>query len=178
MPTAIARLEPKGDRTKRLAIDTRDHRPGVHKARRFLLAPPRAFALVAGGRVGMRRRASRARHSQRLIPVVRDQLRAPFDSDLGRAAHVHRQGDLERLRHLRPRVLPRSALLHDAPIPPLYHALVAVLPQDPGNAFFTGRLVAACFMAARRRDAHRRRARAATGRRRPWPSACSSWCTR
>jgi hypothetical protein len=82
----------------------------------------------------------------RLIPVVRDQLRAPFDL-ISEGPHMCTVKAIWSGSDIYARASFLDLPFFMTPYTPLYHALVAVLPQDPGNVFFTGRLVAACFMA-------------------------------
>ncbi|MCC6763643.1 MAG: hypothetical protein IT293_03190 [Deltaproteobacteria bacterium] len=81
----------------------------------------------------------------RLVPVVRDQLRAPFDL-ISEGPHMCTVKALWAGFDIYARGSFLDLPFFMTPYTPLYHALVAVLPQDPANPFFTGRLVAAGAM--------------------------------
>ncbi len=82
----------------------------------------------------------------RLVPVVRDQLAAPFDL-ISEGPHMSTIKAIWRGFDIYDRASFLDLPFFMTPYTPLYHALVAVLPQDPGNPFFTGRVVAAVGMA-------------------------------
>src|SRR5437868_11766649 len=83
----------------------------------------------------------------RLVPIVHDQLVAPFDL-ISEGPH------LQLIMAMRDGVNIYAPEMHlDSPfrmVPyvPLFHAIIAMLPADPANPFFTGRVVAMCFMFA------------------------------
>ena len=82
----------------------------------------------------------------RLVPVVRDQLAAPFDL-ISEGPHMSTIKAIWRGFDIYARESFLDLPFFMTPYTPLYHALVAVLPQDPANPFFTGRIVAAVGMA-------------------------------
>ncbi|MBI3770587.1 MAG: hypothetical protein HY271_19125 [Deltaproteobacteria bacterium] len=81
----------------------------------------------------------------RIVGVASDQLVAPFDL-------VSEGPHMSAVKAIRAGVNiydPASVFdlpLHVTPYTPLYHVLVALLPAQPGNPFFTGRVVALVFM--------------------------------
>jgi len=82
----------------------------------------------------------------RLLPAVRDQLAAPFDL-ISEGPHMSTIKAIWRGFDIYARESFLDLPFFMTPYTPLYHALVAVLPQDPANPFFTGRVVAAVGMA-------------------------------
>jgi hypothetical protein len=79
---------------------------------------------------------------QRLLPVARAQLAAPYDL-ISEGPHMSTVQAIERGFDI---YASRNFLdlpFYMTPYTPLYHALVAALPQDPTNPFFTGRVVSA-----------------------------------
>lgn len=82
----------------------------------------------------------------RLVPVVRYQLAAPFDL-ISEGPHMSTVKALWSGFDIYARQSFLDLPFFMTPYTPLYHALVAALPQDPANPFYTGRLVAAAFMA-------------------------------
>ena len=89
-----------------------------------------------------------ATSAARLVPVVRDHLAATFDL-MSEGPHMSTVKALERGDDIYD---PRSFLdlpFYMTPYTPLYHVVVAALPQRAGNPFFTGRVVATvCMLAA------------------------------
>jgi hypothetical protein len=81
----------------------------------------------------------------RLLPVVRDQLAAPFDL-ISEGPHMSTIKAIWAGFDIYARESFLDLPFFMTPYTPLYHALVAVLPQDPANPFFTGRVVAALLM--------------------------------
>ncbi len=81
----------------------------------------------------------------RLLPVVRNQLAAPFDL-ISEGPHMCTVKAIWSGFDIYARRSFLDLPFFMTPYTPLYHALVAVLPQDPVNPFFTGRVVAATFM--------------------------------
>jgi len=81
----------------------------------------------------------------RLVPVCRDQLAAPFDL-ISEGPHMSTVKAIQSGFDIYARASFLDLPLFMTPYTPLYHTLVAVLPQDPVNPFFTGRLVAAVFV--------------------------------
>lgn len=82
----------------------------------------------------------------RVLPVVRDQLAAPFDL-ISEGPHMSTIKAIWSGFSIYARESFLDLPFWMTPYTPLYHALVAVLPQDPTNPFFTGRVVAALCMA-------------------------------
>jgi hypothetical protein len=82
----------------------------------------------------------------RLLPVVRDQLAAPFDL-ISEGPHMSTIKAIWRGFDIYARESFLDLPFFMTPYTPLYHAIVAVLPQDATNPFFTGRVVAAVGMA-------------------------------
>src|SRR6187431_2569897 len=76
----------------------------------------------------------------RLVPVVRDQLRAPFDliSEGPHLTAIQAMRDGFNLYDPASYTGPPFQLV---PYVPLFHAVVALLPADASNPFFTGRLL-------------------------------------
>jgi len=83
----------------------------------------------------------------RLVPVSRAQLAAPFDL-ISEGPHLCTVQAIARGVNIYARQSFLGLPFFMTPYTPLYHVLVAALPQDPANPFFTGRLVAAAFMVA------------------------------
>ena len=86
-----------------------------------------------------------ATSAARLVPVVRDHLAATFDL-MSEGPHMSTVKALERGDDIYD---PRSFLdlpFYMTPYTPLYHVVVAALPQRAGNPFFTGRVVATVCM--------------------------------
>jgi hypothetical protein len=81
----------------------------------------------------------------RLVPVCRAQLAAPFDL-ISEGPHMCTVQAIERGENIYDRRSFLDLPFFMTPYTPLYHALVAALPQRAGNPFFTGRVVAAFFM--------------------------------
>lgn len=82
----------------------------------------------------------------RLAPVVRDQLGAPFDL-ISEGPHMSTIKAIWQGFDIYARESFLDLPFFMTPYTPLYHALVALLPQDASNPFFTGRVVAAVGMA-------------------------------
>ena len=81
----------------------------------------------------------------RLAPVVRHQLAAPFDL-ISEGPHL---STIKAIRDGFNIYDPATVLdlpFHASPYTPLYHWLVAHLPQPASNPFFTGRVLALLFM--------------------------------
>lgn len=81
----------------------------------------------------------------RLVPVCRDQLAAPFDL-ISEGPHMCTVKAIRSGFDIYARKSFLDLPFFMTPYMPLYHVLVAALPQDPTNPFFTGRVVAAVFM--------------------------------
>jgi hypothetical protein len=76
----------------------------------------------------------------RLLPVARAQLTAPYDL-ISEGPHMCTVQAIERGFDI---YASRNFLdlpFYVTPYTPLYHSIVAALPQDPANPFFTGRVV-------------------------------------
>jgi len=82
---------------------------------------------------------------QRLVPVCRDQLAAPYDL-ISEGPHMCTVQAIQRGGDIYGRGSFLDLPFYMTPYTPLYHALVAALPQDPANPFFTGRVLAAFFI--------------------------------
>ncbi len=82
----------------------------------------------------------------RLVPVVRAQLAAPFDL-ISEGPHLSTVKAIRDGSNIYDPATVLDLPFHASPYTPLYHWLVAHLPQRPGNPFFTGRLVALLCMA-------------------------------
>jgi hypothetical protein len=80
-----------------------------------------------------------------MVPVVRAQLAAPFDL-ISEGPHMCTVKAIWSGFDIYARSSFLDLPFFMTPYTPLYHALVAMLPQDPTNTFFTGRVVAASFM--------------------------------
>ncbi len=81
----------------------------------------------------------------RLLPIVRDQLAAPFDL----ISEGPSMSLIEAVRDGFNIYAPESYTglpFQIVPYVPLFHAVVAMLPSDPGNPFFTGRVLSMLFM--------------------------------
>jgi hypothetical protein len=83
----------------------------------------------------------------RLVPVCRDQLAAPFDL-ISEGPHTCTVKAIRAGYDIYGRQSFLDLPFFMTPYTPLYHVVVAALPQDPANPFFTGRLVAMLFMIA------------------------------
>ena len=82
----------------------------------------------------------------RLAPVVRDQIAAPFDL-ISEGPHLSTVKAIREGFNIYDPATVLDLPFHASPYTPLYHWLVAQLPQRPGNPFVTGRVVALLFMA-------------------------------
>ncbi len=83
----------------------------------------------------------------RLIPIIRDQLVAPFDL-ISEGPHLQLMIAVRDGFNI---YAPESHLdspFRLVPYLPFYHAVIAMLPADPANPFFTGRVVAMLFLFA------------------------------
>jgi hypothetical protein len=83
----------------------------------------------------------------RLVPIIRDQLVAPFDL-ISEGPHLE---GIKAIREGFNIYAPESYQgppFHIIPYVPLFYVLVAALPADPGNPFFTGRMCSMLFMFA------------------------------
>jgi hypothetical protein len=83
----------------------------------------------------------------RLVPVCLDQLAAPFDL-ISEGPHMCTVKAIQAGSNIYDSRSFLDLPFFMTPYTPLYHVLVAALPQHPENPFFTGRVVAALFMVA------------------------------
>ncbi len=82
----------------------------------------------------------------RLVPVASAQLVAPFDL-ISEGPHLCTVQSIQRGYDIYARRSYLDLPFWMTPYTPLYHAIVAALPQQAHNPFFTGRVVAAVCMA-------------------------------
>jgi hypothetical protein len=83
----------------------------------------------------------------RLVPIIRDQLVAPFDL-ISEGPHLDAINAVRDGFNIYAPESYRDVPFHIIPYVPLFHALVAVLPTDPSNPFFTGRVLSMLFVFA------------------------------
>ena len=83
----------------------------------------------------------------RLAGVARDQLAAPFDL-VSEGPHLSAVLAIRDGVDVFDPAMYRRPPFTLTPYAPLYHVIVAALPQEPANPFFTGRVVAAVSMLA------------------------------
>jgi hypothetical protein len=81
----------------------------------------------------------------RLVPVARDQLAAPFDL-ISEGPHLSTVKAIRDGFNIYDPTTVLDLPFHASPYTPLYHWLVAHLPQHASNPFFTGRVLALLFM--------------------------------
>ncbi len=82
---------------------------------------------------------------QRLLPVCLAQLAAPYDL-ISEGPHMCTVQAIQRGADIYARESFLDRPFYMTPYTPLYHTIVAALPQHPANPFFTGRLLAAFFI--------------------------------